>query len=252
MFYIKEIFFRFQYFFISFLFVSFISYYHKNILLFLLTFAVVDTDFGAGVSGVDHFICTHPSELLTIYITLVLYVSFIIILPQFFWQILDFLKSSLFRFEYKNFFNFIVTSVVVVVFFNLLCFLTLFPNFWIFFESFNKLVNKDNILNVFLELRLYDYFLFLKDFIYLTNFCLFFLFVLCFVCFCYGLKFLVHWKKLFIFINIVFATLLSPPDVYSQLLILVVLTFIFEFIIFFYTFYCKLLKYLKMFNKEAY
>ena len=41
--------------------------------------------------------------------------------------------------------------------------------------SSSKIINKDNVLNVFLELKLYDYFLFLTDFIYLTNVCLFFL-----------------------------------------------------------------------------
>jgi len=49
-----------------------------------------------------------------------------------------------------------------------------------------------------------------------------------------------------------FATLLSPPDVYSQLLILVILTFIFEIIIFCYTLYFKSLKYFKIINMEAY
>jgi len=121
-----------------------------------------------------------------------------------------------------------------------------------FFESFNKLVNQDNVLSIFLELKLYDYFLFLTDFMYLVNICLFFLLVLFILFLACGLKYLIHWKKLFIFINIVFATLLSPPDVYSQLMILVVLTFIFEFTIFFYTFYNKIFKYLKIFSKEAY
>ena len=252
MFYIKEVFFRFQYLLASFFFVSIVSYYYKNLLLFLLTFAIVAVDTKSGIQGVDYFICTHPSELLTIYITLVFYCSWLIVFPQFFWQILDFLRSSLYKFEYVNFLKVLAILSLIVFFFNLLCFLKLFPNFWLFFESFNKIINKDNVLNVFLELKLYDYFLFLTDFIYLINVCLFFLLTLCLIFFYCGLKYLIHWKKLFIFINIVFATLLSPPDVYSQLLILVVLTFIFEFMIFFYTFYCKFLKYLKIFNKEAY
>lgn len=252
MFYIKEVFFRFQYFLISFFFVSIVSYYYKNLLLFLFTFAIVAVDSKSGIQGVDYFICTHPSELLTIYITLVFYCSWLIVFPQFFWQVIDFLKSSLFRLEYIKLLNLLVILTLVIFFFNLLCFLKLFPNFWIFFESFNKIINKDNVLNVFLELKLYDYFLFLIDFIYLINICLFFLLVLSSIFFCCGLKYLIHWKKLFIFINIVFATLLSPPDVYSQLLILIVLTFIFESTIFFYIFCYKLLKYLKLFSKEAY
>ena len=252
MFYIKEVFFRFQYFLISFFFVSIISYYYKNLLLFLLTFAIVAVDTKSGIQGVDYFICTHPSELLTIYITLVFYCSWLIIFPQFFWHLLDFLKSSLFQFEYIRFFKLLIILILIIFFFNLLCFSKLFPNFWLFFESFNKIINKDNILNVFLELKLYDYFLFLTDFIYLINICLFFLLILCLIFFYCGLEHLIHWKKLFIFVNIVFATLLSPPDVYSQLLILIVLTFIFESTIILYIIYNKFLKYLRLINKEAY
>jgi len=48
----------------------------------------------------------------------------------------------------------------------------------------------------------------------------------------FGFEKLLYWKKLFLFCNIVFATLLSPPDVYSQLLILSILTFFLEAIIF--------------------
>ena len=204
------------------------------------------------VGGVTYFICTHPSELLTIYIKLVFYFSWLILLPQVFWHLLDFLKSSLFWFEYTNFIKLFVFLIVVITFFNLFCFFNLFPRFWIFFESFTRFVNKDDTLSVFLELKLYDYFLFLTDFIYLINISLFFLLLLSLIFFYFGLNYLLHWKKLFIFVNIVFATLLSPPDVYSQLLILVILTFIFEFIIFLYTLYFKFLKYFKFINTEAY
>ena len=251
MFYIKEIFFRFQYLLMSFFLVFVVNYYYKNLLLFLLTFIIMITDANSRIKGVDYFICTHPSELLTIYITMVFYFSWLVVFPQCLWQILDFLKSSLYKFEYVNFFRFLIFLTLVITFFNLFCFLGLFPNFWFFFESFSRMINKDNILNVFLELKLYDYFLFLSDFVYLTNICLFFLLLLCMVFLYYGLKYLIHWKKLFIFINIVFATLLSPTDVSSQLLIFVVLTFIFEFTIFFYIFYFKILKYMKIISKEA-
>jgi len=41
-----------------------------------------------------------------------------------------------------------------------------------------------------------------------------------------------YWKKLFTFFNVVFATLLSPPDVFSQLIFLFVFVFLFEFVTF--------------------
>ena len=58
--------------------------------------------------------------------------------------------------------------------------------------------------------------------------------------FYFGLSNIIRWKKLFIFLNIVFATLLSPPDVYSQIIILLLLTFCFEAIIFVTLYFLKL------------
>jgi Sec-independent protein secretion pathway component TatC len=66
----------------------------------------------------------------------------------------------------------------------------------------------------------------------LTNIFIFVLFFLYFLINSFGVSNILYWKKLFIFINIVCATLLSPPDVYSQIIILFFLSFIFESLIF--------------------
>ena len=60
--------------------------------------------------------------------------------------------------------------------------------------------------------------------------------------FYFGLSNIIRWKKLFIFLNIVFATLLSPPDVYSQIIILLLLSFCFDAIIFLTLYFLKLKK----------
>lgn len=248
MFYIKELIFRVQYFLASLSLALILCYVYRNLLLYLLTFSVLSTNNNSDISGVDYFIYTHPSELLTIYFLAVFYFSGLFLLPFLLWNFLDFLKSSLLASEYYLLLQSFLILVLIIVFSNIFCFLNLFPTFWIFFESFNNLSDKaNNELHFFLELRIQDYFLFLSSFLYLVNVCLFFLLSICFSFSFYGIKTLLHWKKLFIFFNIVFATLLSPPDVYSQLLIFGILTVIFEIIIFFYIFYYKTCKYIKLF-----
>jgi sec-independent protein translocase protein TatC len=247
MFYIKELIFRVQYFLLSLSLTLILCYVYRNLLLYLLTFSVLSTNNNSNISGVDYFIYTHPSELLTIYFLVVLYFSGLFLFPFCVWNFLDFLKSSLLSSEYYFLLQLILFLILIISFSNIFCFLNLFPTFWTFFESFNNLSNKINDeLNFFLELRIQDYFLFLSSFLYLINICLFFLLFICLFFSLYGIKTLLHWKKLFIFFNIVFATLLSPPDVYSQLLIFVTLTVIFEIIIFFYIFYYKICKYIKL------
>ena len=223
MFYIKELIFRIQYFLVSLSLTLILCYIYRNLLLYLLTFSVLSSNNDSNNSGVDYFIYTHPSELLTIYFLVVFYFSGLFLFPFFVWNFLDFLKSSLLCSEYYFLLQLFLILVIIIGLSNLFCFLNLFPTFWIFFESFNNLSSKiNNELNFFLELRIQDYFLFLSSFLYLINICLFFLLFICFLFSFYGIKTLLHWKKLFIFFNIVFATLLSPPDVYSQLLLPVI------------------------------
>jgi len=87
------------------------------------------------------------------------------------------------------------------------------------------------VLKFFFELRIQEYFNFVVDFLYLTNIFIFLFIFLYFLIYYFGLSNIIYWKRLFIFINIMCATLLSPPDVYSQIIILVILSFIFESLI---------------------
>ena len=253
MFYIKEIIFRFQYVAISFFLIVLLCYAYRNLLLYFLTFSILSNGSESPILGVNYLIYTHPSELLTTYLLVIFYFSILFVLPYIFWNALDFLKSSLVVAEYFRLKILLVLLAVCIIAFNLFCFIRLFPNFWFFFESFNNnAANGVTTLNFFLELRIQDYFLFLSSFLRLTNTCLSFLLLVYFLFSFYGLKNLLHWKKLFIFLNIVFATLLSPPDVYSQLLIFSLLTFNFEILVFCYTLYYKICKYSRLFNTAAY
>jgi Sec-independent protein secretion pathway component TatC len=56
---------------------------------------------------------------------------------------------------------------------------------------------------------------------------------------------LVNWKKLFIFFNIVFATLLSPPDILTQMVLLAFFTILLEFFINLLIFQSKIKSFLK-------
>ena len=246
MFYIKEIILRFQYVLISFFFTLLLCYIYRNLLLYFLTFSILSKGVDSEILGVNYFIYTHPSELFSTYLLVIFYFSILLLLPYFLWNTLDFLKSSLLAVEYLRLRILSTLLAMSIILFNFFCFINLFPNFWFFFESFNNSSDKSNILNFFLELRIQDYFLFLNSFLRLTNICLFFLIFVYFLFSFYGLKNLLHWKKLFIFMNIVFATLLSPPDVYSQLFIFSILMFNFEVLVFCYIFYHKVCKYIKL------
>jgi Sec-independent protein secretion pathway component TatC len=100
-------------------------------------------------------------------------------------------------------------------------------------------------LNMLFELKLNDYIIFLLSFLTLLNFIYLLFYILFYFIKSIGLKKLIDWKKLFVFFNIVFSTLLSPPDIYSQLTVLFLLLFLFEFLLFMYIVILKNKKYIK-------
>jgi sec-independent protein translocase protein TatC len=227
MFYLTELFFRFKYSFLSLSVSIFIAYLYKNILFILLTFPLLDYFY-----SLNNFIYTHPTELLTIHFLLILLISSIFQIPYLLWHFLDFTKTSLLKNEYLKMLKVLIICTFLLFFFNFLFFFIIFPKFWLFFYSFSFSFHESQTLNFFLELRVQEYFNFVINFIYSVNLFILIFFAIFFLISMFGFEKLLYWKKLFLFCNIVFATLLSPPDVYSQLLILSILTFFLEAIIF--------------------
>jgi sec-independent protein translocase protein TatC len=227
MFYLTELFFRFKYSFLSLSLSIFIAYFYKNILFILLTFPLLDYFY-----NLNNFIYTHPTELLTIHFLLILLISLTFQIPYILWHFLDFTKTSLLKNEYFKMLKVLIICTFFLIIFNFLFFFIIFPKFWLFFYSFSFSFHESQTLNFFLELRVQEYFNFVISFIYSVNLFILIFFAIFFLILMFGFEKLLYWKKLFLFCNIVFATLLSPPDVYSQLLILFILTFFLEAIIF--------------------
>jgi len=250
MFYFKEFFLRLFYLFFSFFLTFAICFIYKDTILFLFSFFLISEANKLNI-GFDHFIYTHPLELVTIFILLCIILSFFTALPFLFWQLLDFLKTGLYIKELFIIKCLIIFFLFFIYFLNFISLIILFPKIWFFFESFNTMALKNSLLSnsIFFELKLQDYFSFLFDFFFNINLIIFLVLFLLFFVHYIGLIFLIRWKKLFIFLNIVFATLLSPPDVYSQLIIFVFLNIFLELFLVFYIIYLKLKKHL--FNRVA-
>ena len=233
MFYFNELYFRFRFFFFSFTFTFLIAYYYKKILFIFLTFPLLSySNSFNSTNSLNTFIYTHPAELLTIHFLLMLCLASSIQGPYLFWHFIDFTKTSLTLEEHKKTLKILVSFIFVSILFNILCFFLLFPKFWFFFQNFNFSFYEPQTLNFFLELRVQEYFMFVIDFFYIINIFIIIFYVLFVIILFFGFENLLYWKKLFLFVNIVFATLLSPPDVYSQLAILFVLTVFLEILIF--------------------
>ena len=237
MFYFRELYFRLQYILFSLTLTLFICYLYKDYLLLLYIYPLLfkTLDSSNNLFEIDSFIYTHPTEIFSMYIYMIFFNSFFFLVPLIIWNIFDFLKQSFYYYEYHYLKKKIFFLYFLYFLYNYISLFYLFPKVWFLFEHLNKPI----FLNMFFELKVNDYIYFLFDYIYLFNISFFLLFIFFLLLKSIGIKSLIYWKKLLIVFNLVFATLLSPPDINSQIILLLVLTFFFEGIFLFFVFKTK-------------
>jgi len=209
-----------------------ICYSYKNSLLLIFSFSLLKSA-SADLTTLNNLIYTHPLELIKIQLFSAVLLSFFFTLPYSGWLFLDFFRSSLTKAHYLACVVFFRQFLCGLYLFNVLSFFYFLPVLWNFFQNFNSTSEVLTSLNFFFELRVQEYFNFVLDFIYCVNlFSLLFLFLVS-LTFFFGLSTVLSYKKLFFLLNLIAATFLSPPDVYSQLISFIVLTFSFELFFFF-------------------
>ena len=234
MFYLSEVFFRIQYTTISLFITIFFCYVNKELLFFLLTFSTFSSNCKSNLStcGIDYFIYTHPLELLWIYFLVVLYFSLILSIYALFWVTLDFFKSSMINADFFSFRQGAVRTAFFTLLFNLIFVSSLFPSFWLSFQSLNDSFSRDTALSFFLELKIRDYFFFLKDIVITVNLGFILIITLQLLMEYQSLSTLLTRKRGLMFINIILSTFLLSFDLLTQAFEIILLFIVFEGTIF--------------------
>lgn len=233
-FYLAEFKNRFSFVFIA--WVSFVSscFIYKELILFLF----MKPFLSFFKEGSVYFIYTSITELVSTYMLLSLFLGNIVAAIFLVWHLLVFVTPGLFLHEDIKIKTFVLICFINGLFIFLTVSLIFFPLLNSFFLHFqDSFLN--NKLNFYLEMKIYDY-------------CSFYIkiYVICFSIFqfCIGLFFLIvvqkdnlnflkNRRKVIYFSFLLFATLLTPPDIFCQC------SFSFSFIIFFEIlsiFYCFL------------
>lgn len=226
MFYFFEIYYR-GFFYVLFNIMLFgVLYLYKELILWITVFPLILINYTNNFQ--THFIYTHPTELFYIIFYLLFIFCIIINLIYIFLILLDFFKTSLCytKFIFFQKINFYFFFLIVI--FNVFFILYIIPFVFCFFESYNTadVVN----LNLNRELRIKSYVNFFIEYLIISNFIFYFLIIIFIIIFSFNLLFFLKNKKFFSFINILVATLFSPPDVISQILLFVLLSLLIEFL----------------------
>jgi Sec-independent protein secretion pathway component TatC len=197
------------------------SYFYKEVLLF---FICSNSQFS--------FIYTSITEVLSIYVKLISFITNQVLLIYFFFHVLVFLAPGLYDKEYYQLKLIFYLNVFLLVFSILFFNAILFPLSCEFFLSFQHVIFKP--LNLYFEAKIDDYFRFYTVLYYLCYF--YFQFFIFLFFFFYNLdkelKEIKLSRKLFYFLFCILSIVIIPTDFFGQVLFCFLLVFFYELLIF--------------------
>jgi len=204
-------------------------YYYKESLLFVV---INSSSLFLNSDEKPYFIFTNITEVFYVYLELVLFISNQIVAIMLIYQILMFLSFGLYQFELKRikslfqaiFLTWVISSCLLINF--------IVPFTWKFFLSFQGNSIEDQV-SFFFEAKLNEY---LQYFINLYYVCLVncqFLILLLIILNNINNKLdsTKTFRKLFYLIFVVFSTIMTPPDIFSQICISGILIMVYECVI---------------------
>ncbi len=228
MFYIYELAFRGFFLILSFGLTGYISYCYRKDLFFILLLPSFQTN-----HPITHLIFTNPVEVFKISIFIVLLFTFLFWLPYFIWNCLDFMRPALYTKEVKKIEKLLKGAFFLFLLGNLGMYYLCLPTLWDFFSSFEE---RTLLIDIVLELKAESYFDFIFDTLFLAN-----IILIIYVCFFWFLlkisnipilQAIISFKKYFYVFFLIIGTVLTPPDISSQLIVFSSLVFLYESVCF--------------------
>ena len=206
-----------------------VGYVFKEILLFILT--KQENCMKEGF----YFIFTDVTEVFSVYVTLIFFIANQILVFHLCYHVIIFIALGLHKSEYSYLvFIFKTCSFlffVSIIFFNKI----LFSFTWGFFLSFQHFVSL-NSLTLHFEAKLNEYLDFYIVFYYacIFYFQTFLFLILFFDYFKNKLAIIKRFRKFFYYFFIIFSTVITPPDVFSQVILSFSIIFSYEMLVFYF------------------
>lgn len=204
-----------------------ISYSYKEIILF----EILNPSLNYQILDSNYFIFTNITELFTLYFDLAFFLSTQLVLIYNIYSFLIFLSPGLYFFEYQFFKRilqlFLVFWVISIIFLNY----KLIPFLWSFFLSLQNPLTSYSLF-IYFEAKASEYISFFM-YIYIRC-CLQFQIIVILILFLNYFSInkitIKKYRNIFYYVFLLIATILTPPDFFSQLLVFFGLIFIFEIV----------------------
>lgn len=216
---------------LSWLSVSFICYLYKESLIF----EIIDITGYAGFSKNNpYFVFSNVTDVFSVSFTLIFFISNQVFFLFFLYHLLVFLAPGLYLKELNNLITVFKVSFFCWGFSIFVLNYILFPFSWLFFLSFQTDTDL-NFVSIFFEANFKEYFSYYVSLYYL---CVLNFQISCLLLFVINslnnkLNKVSSFRKVFYFIFVTFSTIITPPDLFSQLLLSCCFIILYEFLTFF-------------------
>lgn len=200
-----------------------VSYIYKESMLFIITQST-NFFFKNYALDISYFIFTEITEIFTIYTILSYFVAFQIGIIYFFFHFFLFFSPAFFKKEYKKVKKILIFIFLTWIFSSLISNCLIIPFIWNFFLSFQKL-SLFKPIDLYFETKLLEY---IEFYISVYYGCFFYLQIFLFILFLLNynsriISAVPKIRKIYYYIFLILVTIITPPDIFSQLCI----TFIF-------------------------
>lgn len=208
-----------------------IIYSYKEIFLYLIVEPSTVIKQEQKNFNLYYFIFTGITDLFVIYIRLCIFITLQLIILYAIYHIFSFLVPALYYKEYilsRNFIKFIFFGWVMSL---ILLNYVIIPFTWFFFYNFQHLIS-NKFIYLHFETKLDEYLNFYISIYYICiMYCQIFVILMFSLSFSFNLQSIKRFRKLYYFIFLVLSTLVSPPDIFSQISLSFIMIIFYEFIV---------------------
>ena len=203
---------------ICWLFCFSMCYTNKEVLLFLIAESNKSL---TTIEQTNYFIFTNITEVLNVYIELTFFISNQILIIALIYQIFMFISLGLYHFEFNRLKMALQLFLATWIISSILLYVIIVPFSWNFFLSFHETLGYKNQLPLFFEARLSEYLTYFINLYYLSLLNCQFLALIIFILTSLSNQpnKIKNLRRLFYIVFIVFSTIITPPDIISQLII---------------------------------
>lgn len=208
-----------------------ICYLYKEVILFL--FFKPNNFFFTSNLNTFYYIFTSVTEVFSVYIQLITFISYQVFLIYFIYHSFTFLSLAMFKIELHYLKVFLKLSFIIWVGSVFLTSFILVPITWNFFLSFQDIISS-KFIKLHFEAKLNEYLIF---YILIYYLCVFYCQIFTILFFFLNsvsnkTETIKKFRKLYYYFFVVFSTIICPPDVFSQVLISSFIILFYELVVF--------------------